>query len=588
MQCSRRSSLGAEFRTGKWLVQPEACRILSGNEELHLRPLMMTLLVTLAEHAGEVLSKERILELVWEASFVSESSLTREVAELRRIMGDDRKDPQYIETIPKRGYRFIARVEPAKRLTGPRMAVLLFENLNRDPDLDYFADGLSDVLITELGCITSLRVISRQSTLRYRNSDKSLQDIARELRADAIVEGSTLHVGDRVRINAQLIRADPEEHLWARDYDCQIGDALSIQSRVARAIAESVHATLTPQESARLSREIRGGPEVHVAYLKARFHLMRWTRDDFQRGLEYLNEVTEKDPTFAPAYELRATSLLALGFWGHTPSSAITKQATESALKAVELDDSLGEGHATLGLAKMSLDPVAAEQELMRAIHLNPSSPFVRLSYALFLQRVRRDSRGSIEQAELALEADPVSEHTNFSYAWILFFAGEYRRSAEQANKTLTMYRDSLMANFVLGWAQLGCANADRAVAAFERAVELSRDAIGLGYLGHAYGLAGHREAALSVLDELLKKSIVEEVPQTCLAYLYVGLGDFDRAFESLDKCFRQRDSRLYWFPLTIFCDEFRSDPRFGALLNKLASRAGELPRESSSYPAAV
>lgn len=575
MKSKRRSPLGGEFRTGKWLVQPEACRIHTENEEVRLRPLMMNLLVVLVEHAGEVLSKDRILESVWESRFVSDSSLTREVAELRRILGDNRKDPYYIETIPKRGYRYIARVEPAKRLAGPRLAVLLFDNLNRDPDLDYFAEGLSDVLITELGCISSLRVISRQSMLRYKNSNKSLEEIARELKADAIVEGSALHMGDRVRINAQLIKAEPEEHLWARDYDCQIGDALAIQSRVARAIAESVQAALTPQELARLAREIRGGPEVHVAYLKARFHLLRWTKEDFQAGLRYLNEVIDTDPTFAPAYELRATALFAFGFWGHTPPESVIKQATESALKAVELDESLGEGHATLGLAYMASDPAAAEQELMRAIYLNRSSAYVRLSYALFLQTIRHDFIGAIEQAEAALESDPLSEHTNFSYAWILFFAGEYRRAAEQATKTLEMYRDSLMANFVLGWAQLGCSRLDEAVAAFERAVELSRDSIGLGYLGHAYGLAGRRDAALSVLNELLERSTAEEVPQTSFAYLYIGLGDFDRAFESLDKCFRHGDSRLYWFPLTVFSDAFRADARFQVLLRNLTAAAG-------------
>jgi TolB-like protein/Flp pilus assembly protein TadD len=569
MKNIRQSSLGSEFRAGKWIVQPEACRIVSGNKELRLRPLMMNLLVALAAHAGEVLSKNRILEMVWEAQFVSESSLTREVAELRQILGDNHKKPQFIETIPKRGYRFIAPVQSGMLRREPRLAVLLFDNLNRDPELDYFAEGISDVLITELGNISSLRVISRQSMLHYKNSDKSLPDIARELKVDAIVEGSAMHVGNRVRINAQLVKAEPEEHLWARDFDCEIGDALAVQARVARSVAESVHAAMTPQDLERLSRPIHGDPEVHRAYLKARFHTMRWTKEDFQIGLKYLNEVIEKDPTFAPAHELLASSLFAYGFWGHASPRSVIQRATEAALKAVELDESLSEGHATLGLASMALNPAAAERELARAIQLNPSSAFARLSYALFLV-FSRDCSRAIEQAEMGLETDPLSEHMNFSYAWILFFAGEYQRAAEQALKTLEMYRDSLQAYFVLGWAKIGCSQQAEAVVAFKKAVVLSRDAIGLGYLGHAYGLTGQREAATAVLKELLEKSAVEEVPQTSLAYLHIGLGDFDRAFESLEKCFKEGDSRLVWLPLAVFPDAFREDPRFKMLLYDL------------------
>lgn len=577
MEPSRASPLGLEFRAGKWIVQPGACRIISGNRELRLRPMLMKLLVLLAEQAGQVVSKDRLLEAVWEAKFVSESSLTRSVAELRQILGDNRRNPRCIETIPKRGYRFIAPVQPEVRTAGPRLAVLLFDNLNKNPELEYFAEGISDALITELGSIGSLRVISRQSVLHYKNTDRSLPDIARELKVDAIVEGSALHAGNRVRITVQLVQAEPERHLWARDYECEIGDVLSIQARVARAVAESVQATLTPQNLSRLSRQIHGRPEIHLTYLKARFHAMKWNLEDIQTGLQYLREVIGEDPGFAPAHELLAGCLLTLGFWGYMPPRVAYPQAKEFALKAVELDEFLAEGHATLGMVSWLLDwdLVACERELLRALELNPSCGIARGSHALFLVTIPRDCQRAIEQASLELDLDPLSADTNFGFAKILLLAGQHEQAIDQILRTLKMHPDSSLAYSILGWAYLGCSRTAEAIAAFEKAVDLSRDAVALGYLGHAYGLAGRRDAALALLCELLEKSAGEGVPQTSLAYLYAGLGDYDQAFESLEKCYAERDSRLFWFPLTIFSHTFRSDPRFELLLRRLKVAAG-------------
>jgi TolB-like protein/Flp pilus assembly protein TadD len=572
MKTARESSLGSEFRTGEWTVQPEACRIIRDNQQLRLRPMMMNLLVALAENAGQVLTKDRILETVWEASFVSESSLTREIAELRQVLGDNRKTPQYIETIPKRGYRYIAPVHPGQRRAEPRLAVLPFANLNKNPELDYFADGVSDALITELGSIGSLRVISRQSVLHFRNSDKDIAHIARELKVDVVVEGSVLNVGNRIRITAQLIQAEPEKHLWANNYDCEIGDVLEIQTRVAQSVANSIHAAMTPEDIARLSRKIPGDPEIHRAYLKARFLIMTWHQADMQTGFQWLNEVIQKDPGFAPAYNLMANCLFALGFWGYLPPRIVYPQARAAAVKAIELDERLSAAHATLGLSNLVMDwnPVACERELVRAIQLNPSSDFARMSYALFLVTVPGDFSKAMEQARLGLETDPLSEHMNFAYAWILFFAGEYELAGTHALKALKMYRDSLHLHFILGWSELGISRMEEAVRYFKKAAEISRDTISLGYLGYACGLAGLRDEAQAILRELTERSALEEIPLSSLAYLHIGLGDFDRAFECLEKFLDARDGRIFWFPPTVFSESFSADPRYNRLLDRM------------------
>jgi TolB-like protein/Tfp pilus assembly protein PilF len=572
MKFGRLSPLGSEFHAGGWAVQPQACRIANEDQERRLRPMLMKLLVLLAEHAGQVVTKDRILDQVWEARFVSESALTRDIADLRRLLGDSRKRPQYIETIPKRGYRFIAPVKAGRPIREPRLAVLLFENLNRDPELDYFAEGITDALITELGGIRSMRVISRQSVRHYKDSDKSLPDIARELKVDSVLEGSVLHAGNRVRIAAQLIQAEPEQHLWARNYDCESTDILKIQAEVARAVAESAQAVLTPRDLARLTREIRVKPETHVAYLKARYHVMQWTPDGMQKGMARLQQAIAADPGYAPNYELLAVCLASLGFWGHIPTQQVFPQAKAAALKAVELDENLSEGHAALGLVAWMYDwdLERSRRELELAIDLNPSSAFSHGSYALYLVTVPRDADRALEHARMELDLDPLSLSANFGNAWILFFAGLYDQAVDQAVRTLEMYPDALQANFALGWAFLGRSRFEDATAAFEKAAASSRDAVSLGYLGYAHGLAGRKDAAGVLLGEMLEKARREYVPQSSLAYLYLGVGDVDGALAALEKCFDERDSRLFWFPLALFSDALLKDPRFQALIRRM------------------
>jgi tetratricopeptide (TPR) repeat protein len=218
----------------------------------------------------------------------------------------------------------------------------------------------------------------------------------------------------------------------------------------------------------------------------------------------------------------------------------------------------------------MDWNPVACERELARAIQLNPSNAFARMSYALFLVTVPGDFSKAMEQARLGLETDPLSEHMNFAYAWILFFAGEYEFAREHALKALKMYRDSLHLHFVLGWSQLGISRIEGAVMALKKAAEISRDTIALGYLGYACGMAGLRGEAQAILRELTERSALEDITLTSLAYLHIGLGDFDRAFECLEKCLDDRDSRIFWFPPTVFSESFSADPRYNRLLDRM------------------
>ncbi|MBM3746283.1 MAG: tetratricopeptide repeat protein [Acidobacteria bacterium] len=534
--------------------------------------MLMDLLVLLAENAGQVVTKERILDQVWQSRFVSESTLTSNVAELRRLLGEGPGRLRLIETISKRGYRLIAPVASGPP-EPPRLAVLPFDNLSCDPEEDYFADGMADAVITELGRIAGLRVISRQSVLRFKGCGQSLAEIARELKVDTVVEGSALLAGRRVRITAQLIQVEPEQHLWAQSYECDLGDILAVQAQVARAIAEAVHAALTPLDLARLSCAPRVNSEAHVAYLKARHHGARWTQEGVEKGLQYLAEAIEKDPNYAPAYALLAVCLCVLGYWGHLPIQQAYPRAKAAALKAVELEDSLSEGHVALGLTQWMLDwdLPACEREIRRGLELNPSSEQAHFWLAMFLLIIRGDGRGALEEAKLALELDPLSLTTSFSVAYLLMFAGEYQQAADQARRTLELYPGALHAYYGLGWVYLGESRYAEAVAAFEKAAATSRDAFSLAYLGHAYGRAGQSRAAQAALAELRDLRERGYVPEFCFALPYAGLGDLDRAFESLERCYAERDGRLFWLAAAPCFDPLRSDPRYDDLLRRMA-----------------
>jgi len=261
---------------------------------------------------------------------------------------DGARSPRYIETLPRRGYRFIAPVEQMS-IIPPRPAVLPFDNLNRDPEQDFFGDAVANALTTELGNVSTLRVICRQSVLHLKGTRKTLPEIACDLRANVVVEGSVLVTGDGIRITSQLVQAMPEQHLWAKAYVCQVSDLLTVGGQVARDIADAVRVTLTSAEVGRLSRQRPVDPETHVAYLKARHHLGQYSREGFHKGLEYVHMALEKDPTHAPAHAHMTLCYPLLGFWGHLPGPEAYPRAKKAALKATALDDALSVAHWVLG-----------------------------------------------------------------------------------------------------------------------------------------------------------------------------------------------------------------------------------------------
>ena len=561
------------FRFGPYEADVGTRELRKHGLRIGLREKSFQVLVALLEHPGEVVTREKLRRRLWpEGVFVDfDNSLNSTVNRLRDVLGDSSAKPRFIETLPRLGYRFIAQVEPA-RAARPTLAVLPFENLNHDPEQDFFADGVADALTTALGNVSTLRVISRQSVRHLRNSERTVPEIARELKADAIVEGSVLQVGGRVRITAQLVQVAPEQHLWAKGYECEMGDILTIQGQVAQAIAEAVEVVLTPAEKSRLARPRPVDPEAHLAYLRGRHHMGQWSRESFERALECFRLAVEKDPAHAPAYAHMADCYALLGHWGHLPFRDAFRRSKEAALQALALDDTLSTAHWAFAWATWvcDWDLVTCEAEALRAIQLNPSEEHAHAVYSVFLVTTREDPAPAVKEMKLALDLDPLSQYVNANMAWIYLFVKDYGSASEQARKTLELFPDSLLAWWGLGLSELCRSRFAEAIAALEKAAAISPDAISIAYLGSAQARTGRADIALSLLQNLLSRSEREHVPPRCFVFLYAALGEQDRAFEWLEKAYETHDTGLFWLRVMPLYDPLRSSPRFNEMLRRV------------------
>jgi serine/threonine-protein kinase len=467
-----------------------------------------------------------------------------------------------------------------RRLTGgappqsiQSLAVLPLQNLSRDPEQEYFADGMTEALISNLARIRSLKVISRTSVMRYKGTRKPLPEIGRELDVEGIVEGSVLRSGDRVRISAQLIHASTDTHLWARDYERDARDVLALQSDVARAVADEVRAQVTPQERAGLSRAPQVDPEAHEAYLKGRFQWNRRTREGFQKAIGYFQESIERSPTWAAPHAGLADTYIVLTSYRLIEAEEGHRRARAAASKALELDDSLAEAHTSLASVEwdeLEWDP--AEKEFRRSLSLNPSYATAHQWYGEYLsQRGRHDE--AIREGQTAEKLDPLSLIVRSSLGGAFYLARRYDRAIAQVRKALSEEPNFRIANLFLGQSYREKGMFSEAITAFERANSVGESSETLALLGHAYAVAGRRDDALRVLSRLKELSKASYVSPLDMAILYTGLGDEDRVFEWLNRAVGERSANLGSIGVDPVFDPLRSDPRFQDILERIGLR---------------
>jgi TolB-like protein/Flp pilus assembly protein TadD len=419
------------------------------------------------------------------------------------------------------------------------------ESLSIDASQDYFADGMTDELITDLSQISALRVISRTSVMPYKRVRRSLPEIARELNVDAVVEGTVLRSGNRVRITAQLIQVPGERHLWAQSYEGDIGDVLTLQSQVAHAVADQIRVSLNPQERALLKKKKTVDPEAYEAYLKGRYFWNKRTANGLKTAVAYFHQAIEKDPNHAPAYSGLADSYALLGDWQYavmTPREAFPK-AKAAAIKALELDSTLGEVHTSLAfiLDGFDWDLDAGGKEFRRAIELNPGYATAHHWYAWHLSLLGRFDEALAEMRK-AESLDPLSLIINADLAELLVLAHSSDESIRQSRKTIEMDPNFALAHNQLAQAYLQNHMYDEALAELRKAVQLSPDSPAfIANLARAYVASGKRNEAVKLLSDLKKRSTPNYSNAAEIAVIYVSLGDTDHAMDWLEKGYEER-----------------------------------------------
>jgi serine/threonine protein kinase/Tfp pilus assembly protein PilF len=448
------------------------------------------------------------------------------------------------------------------------IAVLPLANMSGDPAQEYFADGMTEALISSLAQIGSLKVISRTSMMRYKNSQKTIPEIAQELHVDAIVEGSVQKAGERVRITAQLIRAATDTHLWAKEYERDLRDVLSLQSDVARSIASEIRVQLTPQEQTRLASVRPVNPEALEAYLRGRYAWNKFTVEGFQQAIVYFEQAIQKDPLYALPYTGLADAYVQLAGRVMPPTEVMPK-AKQAALRALELDPNLAEAHNSLAFVTFYFEWnwSEAEKEYLRAIELNSGYSHVHGVYAHYLA-----ARGQFEKALAewgrAKAIDPIS---NCAQTRLLSYARRFTQAIEVHRKMMEIDPEDASGCLWAVTAYVKEGKADQAIAlARKAAVRLPGETLPMAMLGRAYWVAGRRQEARAMLTELLALSKKQYVSPYNVAVMYAGMDDRDRTIEWLEKAFQERAGLLVYLNVETQFDELRGDPRFQDLLRRM------------------
>lgn len=533
-------------------------------------PKAVEVLVELIKRPGEVIGKKELIEAVWPETFVDEANLNQMIFLLRRAL-TTREGREYIATVPKRGYRFndsVHTVEVPYRFEA--IAVLPLANLSGDPSQEYFADGVTEALITELAKIASLRVVSRTSAMRYKDTTELIPQIARALRVQAVLEGSVMKSGDRLRITVQLIHAASDQHLWAESYDGTISDILGLQSKVARDVAVGIRAELSQKEEALLAGSRAVHPEAYSLYLNGRFFARQLTDQGQRKAIQYFRESLQIDAGYAAAYAGLAECFIELAyFFGMEPKKAFA-EAEPAAVTAVQLDDTLAEGHAVLSLLRLLNDWNwdAADRESQRAIELAPGDPYVYWKRGVYLRYAGRGDE-AVAAHRRAESLDPFSLIAIEEVGWPFYYSGRFDEAVDQFRRAVELEPKWDQLYFGLGLALAQQQRYQQAIEAMRTATQLGPDnPFNQASLIYILGRAGCTREAEQLLVNL--SSNYSYVPRWFLAIIWVGLNDKERALQALEQAFGDREPCLVSLKVEPIFDPVRDDNRFTDMVRRV------------------
>ncbi|MCA1600904.1 MAG: winged helix-turn-helix domain-containing protein [Acidobacteria bacterium] len=575
------TSLSYEF--GPFRVDAREQRLVRNGEVVPLRPKVFDVLLVLVQNSGHILSKDEMMRLVWPNTAVEEGNIARNISTLRNALGERSREPQYIETVPWRGYRFVANVkevpeEPARPSINS-IAVLPFINVASEPNLEYLADGIAETLINNLSQLAQLKVMSRNATFRYEGREMEASAIGRDLSVQAVLMGRVAQRDDLFSISVELVDARDDSHIWGAQYIRKPADIFTLQETIAQEIAEKLRLKLTGEQQQRLTRRHTENAEAYHLYLKGRYYFNKLTVDGVQKGIEHHKQAIEKDPHYALAYT---------GLGDCYNYFAQPVEAKQAVSKALELNETLGEAHASLGFYKFvyDWDFAGAQAEFKQALVLNPNYAEAHHWSAIYFANIGRHEEAAVA-AKRAVELDPLSLLMNISPGLTSYLARDYARSATELRKVIDMEPNFPAAHSVLGNVYLQQGLFEQAMAEYQNVLELSKGVAPVetsmkAVIGHAYAKSGKRRKAMRIINELTaatKESdqmpgVINVSPHS-IAEIHAALGQIDEAFAWLDKAHDQHDMQLVSLKVNPTLDSLRSDARFA----DLGRRVG-LPQE--------
>jgi TolB-like protein/Tfp pilus assembly protein PilF len=568
----RRATHFYEF--GPFRIDTAERLLLRGGAPVQLTPKAFETLLALVQQSGHVIEKDALMREVWPDTFVEEANLTQNIFTLRKVLGEGRGGREYIETVPRRGYRFTATVREVRGAGANRaidsLAVLPLMNASADPNMEYLSDGVTESIINSLSQLPQLRVMARSTVFRYKSQEIDAQQVGHDLGVRGVLTGRLFQLGERLIIRTELVDTADGSQLWGEQYDRKSSDLLAVQEEISREISEQLRIKLTGEERELLTKRHTDSTEAYQLYLRGCYFLNKYTREDGEKGFDYFRRAIELDPGYALAYVGLADYYYRVSTTYSPPGEALPK-AKAAALRALELDDRLAEAHTSLAYTMMlyDWDWAGAEREFKRAIELKPGYASAHRWYGLYLIFMGRFEESQAEM-ERAHELDPLSLQVHVSLAAPSYFARGYEQAIEQFHRTLEMDQNFWPAHYLLGWVYEERGEYAKAIGEFRKAEALDDTPMILAGLGYAYAAAGEQSASQKVLDELQGLSEKRYVSPYFIAIVHAGRGEKDEALEWLEKAYADRSEMLAWLKVGPELDRLRTEPRFADLMRRV------------------
>ena len=570
------------YEFGPFSLIVEERQLLADGKQVPSTPKAIDILIILVQNSGRVLEKKEIMDQIWPDTFVEEATLAQNIFTIRKALGENITGTRYIETIPKRGYRFLAGVKISYReisrpeVSGspvlPSIAILPFDSLHIESNDGYLGLCLADALITRLSNIKQIIVCPTRAIRKYSAIHVDPVAAGKELAVDLVLTGSIHQIGNRIRVTVQLVSANDSTTSWSEKFDETFEDIFAVQDSISEKIINTLTLKLTAQEEELITKSYTSDSEAYLSYLKGRFYWGKWTREGIEKGITLFRQAVQIDPGFALAHAAIAEAYNTLSFYGHIAPKLAFQVVNRAALQAIQLDPTLAEAHAALAVNNFAYtwDWATAEQEFLRAVEINSGNPIIYHSYASFLIAMSRFHEASAYM-KTAQKLDPLSPLINASMAYPFYFSRQYDQAINELLAALEIDFYFPLTHKLLGDTYVEQGKYADAITEYQKTTDLlGRHPVQLAYLGRAYALSGKKDEAVNLIRELDQLSKDNYVSPTSAAVVYMGLGEEDRVFELLEEAYRERCNNLVFINVHPAFDKLRSDTRFISLIQRM------------------